>query len=224
MEQRLVAVTPGLSVPSTWSPAHASGRPCFVLAPGAGSRMTHPFLRFMNEGLVERGFAVVLFDFPYMAAGRRIPDPVERLVHTWRAVVAAVRTELGPVPLFLGGRSMGARIASLLVAGGESAAGLVLLGYPLQPAGRPHVVRSAHLGRIHCPVLFVQGTRDPLCDLGILRQAIAAMPAAVTLKIVEEADHSFNVPRAAGRSREQVWEEILAAVLAWTEPPGTELR
>ena len=120
-------------------------------------------------------------------------------------MIARARAELQAPALFLAGKSMGGRIASMLAARGEPAAGLVLLGYPLQPAGRPEVLRSEHLPRIKCPMLFVQGSRDRLCDLGLLRGVMAGL----------SGDHSFKVPKRSGRTERMVWEEIVETVASW---------
>ena len=103
----------------------------------------------------------------------------------------------------------------MLLAEGEPAAGLVLLAYPLQPAGRPAIVRAAHLPRVHCPILFVQGTRDPLCNLDLLRPVVQALRVPVQLTLVEDGDHSFKVPRSRQRDERAVWQEIAGTVAAW---------
>jgi hypothetical protein len=110
---------------------------------------------------------------------------------------------------------MGGRIASMVAARGEPVAGLVLLGYPLQPAGRPDVMRSEHLARLTSPVLFIQGSRDRLCNLDLLRGVLANMPAPVTLHVIEDGDHSFKVPKRTGKTERQVWDEIVAVVASW---------
>jgi len=222
MEHREIEIAPGVSVPSVWS-SPAAGRnspsPCLVLAPGAGAGMHHPFLSFIHETLSHQGITTVKFDFPYRAAGRNRPDPPLLLLAAWRGVLARVRAELAPAPVFVGGRSMGGRIASMLLAEGESAAGLVLLAYPLQPAGKPEVLRSAHLPRVSCPILFVQGTRDALCDLDQLRPAIRGLQVPVRLALIDGADHSFKVPRSLNRGERAVWQEIAQIVAEWLTAP-----
>ena len=218
MERRPIEIAEGVHVPAVWALAAGTAlpqAPCVVLAPSAGANMDHPFMSYVQAALPALGIAAVKFNFPYQAAGRKAPDAPPRLMETWRMVLAAVRKELPGAALFPGGRSMGGRIASMVVAGGATAAGLALLGYPLQPAGRPDVTRAEHLPRIRCPVLFVQGTRDPLCDLRRLRPILQSMPAAVTLSVVEGGDHSFKVPRADGRSERQVWKEIVDTLGGW---------
>lgn len=213
-----IEVEPGIEVSSAWAlPEGFSARksPGLILAHGAGSDMRNPFLSFVHEALARRGIATVKFNFPYTEAGRKAPDPPHRLVRTWRAVIQRVCTDAHPEPLFIGGRSMGGRIASVAAAQGEPAAGLVLLGYPLQPAGHPETLRSEHLARIKCPMLFVQGSRDRLCDLGLLQSILGRMSAPTTVHVIEEGDHSFKVPKRTGKTERQVWDDIVAAVGSW---------
>jgi predicted alpha/beta-hydrolase family hydrolase len=190
--------------------------PAVILAHGAGADMRHPFMTAMRTGLAREGFAAVTFNFPYTEAGRRAPDRPPVLEACWRAVLDAVRADptLRPPWIAIGGKSMGGRIASHLAAGGAPVAALVLLGYPLHAAGRPDTRRAAHLGRIRVPMLFVQGTRDALCDLALLRPVLATLPQA-TLHTIAEGDHSFGVPKRTGRAEADVRAEIVATVGAW---------
>ncbi len=218
VDEHRIEVEPGNEVSSAWAyPLRFSpGRsPGLILAHGAGTDMHNPFLSFVQVALATRGILTVKFNFPYREAGRKAPDTAQRLVQTWRAVIERVRAEAAPGALFLGGKSMGGRIASMVAADGEPAAGLVLLGYPLQPAGRPEVLRSEHLARISCPMLFVQGSRDRLCDLTLLRAVLAGLSAPSTVYVIEEGDHSFKVPKRSGKTEQQVWDEIVAAVVSW---------
>ena len=180
--------------------------PAFVLAPGAGSRLEHPFLAGLSAGLAPE-LLVLRFNFPYQEARRSSPDPPARLEATYRAVLGWLRAHptLAPGPLFAGGKSMGGRIGSHLAAAGEPLAGLVLLGYPLHPAGKPEQRREAHLPAIRCPILFVQGTRDALCDLRLLEPVRTRLVAPHRLVIIPEGDHSFKAPKRAGRSPEEIF-------------------
>jgi predicted alpha/beta-hydrolase family hydrolase len=180
--------------------------PALVLAPGAGSRLEHPFLANLSAALAPE-LLVLRFNFPYQEAGRSSPDPTPRLEATYRAVLAWLRAHptLAPGPLFAGGKSMGGRMGSHLAAAGESLQGLVLLGYPLHPPGKPEQRRDAHLPAIRCPMLFVQGTRDPLCDLRLLEPVLARLTAPHRLVIIPEGDHSFKAPKRAGRSAEEIF-------------------
>jgi predicted alpha/beta-hydrolase family hydrolase len=213
-----IEVEPGIEVSSVWAYPEqfsAGGSPLLILAHGAGSDMRSPFLSFVHEALAMRGVTTVKFNFPYMEAGGKAPDPPPRLMHAWRSVIQRVRADVNPRALFLGGKSMGGRIASMVAARGEPVAGLVLLGYPLQPAGRPDVMRSEHLARLTSPVLFIQGSRDRLCNLDLLRGVLANMPAPVTLHVIEDGDHSFKVPKRTGKTERQVWDEIVEVVASW---------
>lgn len=199
---------------------HAAAAPArgvtLVLAHGAGTAMDHPFLVAVAERLAQRGVAVVRFNFPYTERGDRAPDRAPVLEACYRAVLAALRADpaLGGGRLVLGGKSMGGRIASHLAAAGEPCDGLVFLGYPLHPAGRPQVRRDAHLPRIAAPMLFLTGTRDALCPLPTLRAVLARLPHA-TLHVVEDGDHGFAVRKRSGRTPDDVLDELAAATVAW---------
>jgi predicted alpha/beta-hydrolase family hydrolase len=164
----------------------------------------------------------VKFNFPYTERGARAPDRPPVLIETWRAVARAVREDpkLAPRWLVLGGKSMGGRIASMIAAEGEECAGLVLLGYPLHPAGQPAKLRSDHLARIRVPMLFVQGTRDPLGEINLLEKTLAGLEAPVSTFRVEEGDHSFAVPKRLGRSPQEIREQIVGVVERWLAQIG----
>ncbi len=184
-----------------------------VLAHGAGTGMGHPSLVRVQDGLAARGTTVVTFDFPYRARGRGAPDRMPVLVAAFEAVLAAVRGEV-PERLFLGGRSMGGRVASHVVAGGTSVGGLVFLGFPLHPPGKPGTSRADHLAAIQAPMLFVQGTRDTFARPDLLATVLAGLPSA-TLHAIPEADHGFHVPKRTGRTDAQVIDEVVATVAEW---------
>lgn len=194
-----------------------SGRsPAVILAHGAGTDMRSPFVSAMHIGLARAGYVAVKFNFPYTEARRRVPDPRPVLERCYRAVVEAIAhdPQLAPRWIAIGGKSLGGRIASYLAAGGAAVRALVLLGYPLHPAGKPDQLRADHLLDIPMPILFAQGTRDALCDMALLRPVLQRLPRA-TLYTVEGGDHSFRVPRRTGRSDAEVWEEITHAVARW---------
>jgi predicted alpha/beta-hydrolase family hydrolase len=161
------------------------------------------------EALAARGVAVLRFNFPYMEAGRRGPDPQPRLEACYRAVAAAVAEEFQRP--YLGGKSMGGRIASHVVADGFSAAGLVFLGYPLHPPGQPERIRDAHLRQIEVPMLFLQGTRDPFATPELLHRTADALPAARLVEI-DGGGHSFKVK---GRSPADVTADLIEAIDAF---------
>jgi predicted alpha/beta-hydrolase family hydrolase len=216
--ERAIAISPDVAVSSVWCvPSDYSGQQALVLAHGAGNDMQSAFISHLHTTLAERGVLTVKFNFPYTERKARAPDRPPVLEATWRAVAAAVRedAELAPRRLVLGGKSMGGRIASMIAADGEPCAGLVLLGYPLHPAGQPAKLRVDHLARLRVPALFVQGTRDPLCDMTLLEDALAKLTAPVTLHRIEEGDHSFAVPKRLGRDARTIWAEIADVVEQW---------
>src|SRR2546427_291015 len=162
------------------------------------------------------GAAIAAVAIPTRAASRRARDPRPELERRYRAVVDAALADrpLGPAWIAIGGKSLGAQIAAHLAAAGAPARGVLFLGYPLHPAGRPEQLRADHLPGVALPMLFVQGTRDTLCDLELLRPVLARLPRA-TLHTIEGGDHSFRVPRRAGRTDAQVWDEIVGVAARW---------
>ncbi len=206
------------SFSSLWAVPDAYDRQnAVIVAHGAGNDMHHPFISFIHERLAERGILSVKFNFPYKEQGRKAPDRMPVLQTTWQQILAAVRedSELSPKRLFLAGKSMGGRAASMLAAEGESCNGLVFLGYPLHPPGKPDRLRIEHLFRIRCPMLFIQGTRDRLCELDELQTLLESLTAPVHLHVIQGGDHSFKVLKRLVRSEEEVWEEIVQAMTAW---------
>lgn len=188
-----------------------------VLAHGAGNDMDNPFLSFVHEGVAASGIASLRFNFPYKEAGRRAPDSKTKLEAAWRSVLGWARShpELSECTLFAGGKSLGGRIASQVVAQGESVEGLVFLGYPLHPPNRRDKLRTAHFGALRAPALFIQGTRDSLCDLSLLRDALKGTGWPTEVHVIEGGDHSFNVPKRMGVPQQSVWREIVAKVCEW---------
>ncbi len=218
---RITFTTPQ-AVPATtgvlWRPAADSGRCGVVLAHGAGSDLDHPALCAVAAAVAAAGWPVLTFNFAYAEARRRRPDPLPRLRAALLDAVAAARDAVGDRPLVLGGRSLGGRVASLAAADGQPCAGLVLLSYPLHPAGRPDTLRVAHWPHLTVPVLFVSGTRDRLCDPALLARERAALSAAdVTVHWVAGADHSFGLRRSDGRTTEQAYADAAAAVTGWLD-------
>lgn len=193
--------------------ARGPKRGTLILAHGAGANQSHPFMVRAATGIAERGVETITFNFLYAEAKRRVPDPLAKLETCFRAVVQEVAMRSGEARLFLGGKSMGGRIASHLAATGDhNLAGLILLGYPLHPPGRPKQPRSGHLSRITAPMLFVQGTRDTFGTPEELRPVVAAMRTRVTICGIPDGDHSFKVRKQWGRSEDQVWDAVLTAI------------
>jgi predicted alpha/beta-hydrolase family hydrolase len=187
----------------------AKGADYLVLGHGAGGTIHTPQLKQYAELIAERGLGAVRFNFAYAEARKKAPDRAEKLEACYRAVAAAVAERAQN--LYLGGRSMGGRIASQIVAAGVPAAGLVFLAYPLHPPGKPERLRDAHLGDITCPMLFIQGTRDSFARTDLLDATIARLPNA-TLHRVENGDHSHKVP---GRTPADVTAEMVEATMDW---------
>lgn len=179
--------------------------------------MEHPFLEAVARALTTRGIATLRYQFPYTEAGGRRPDPPGVLLATVRAAVARARELMPDLRLFAGGKSMGGRMTSNAAAERplEGVSGLVFLGFPLHPPKRPAIDRAEHLARVTLPMLFLQGTRDDLADLELIRQVSAGVGPRATLHVVEGADHSFAVLKRSGRTGAEVLEELADAVAAW---------
>jgi predicted alpha/beta-hydrolase family hydrolase len=185
-----------------------------VLAHGAGAGERHPFLVRTARGLAERGIDVVTFDFPYMRDKRKVPDKAPVLERAFREAI--VEAAPGTRRLFIGGKSMGGRMATHLAAQGlDGLRGVVALGYPLHPPGRPDQPRVAHLPSIAVPVLIVQGERDAFGTPDELRPVIATMKNLVTLHVVAGGDHSLAVPKSGGVPQDRVNTLVLDAIASW---------
>ena len=165
-----------------------------VLAHGAGSGMRTPFLTGFADAIGGLGVATLRFEFPYMVAGRRAPDRPPVLLEAWRHAFAEGVSHAGGRPVLAGGKSMGGRIASMAAAESMPAAGLVFLGYPLHPPGRPDRIRDQHLDAVPVPMLFLQGTRDAFARPDLLAAVLARLGARAQHVPVEGGDHSFRVP------------------------------
>ena len=197
--------------------APAQPRACYVLAHGAGAGMTHPFMAAIAEGLAKRGVATLRYQFPYMEQGSRRPD-VPKVAHgAVRAAVAEADRLLPDLPLFAGGKSFGGRMTSQAQAATPLPAvrGLVFLGFPLHAAGRPSDERGTHLFDVRTPMLFLQGTRDELASQPLIEELCKRLGSAATLKLFQDADHSFHVPARSGRKDADVKDELLDSMVAW---------
>jgi predicted alpha/beta-hydrolase family hydrolase len=189
----------------------------FVCAHGAGGHMGDRGVLAISEVMRARGMDVVRFNFLYKEKRSGRPDPMPVLRKTIEAVVARVRDELRPGVLIIGGRSMGGRAASMLAADGFACDGLLLLAYPLHPAGKPEQLRDAHLPKIDVPVLCLNGTRDPLCRRDLMEAVLERVGASWTMHWLDGADHSFHVLKSSGRTDAEVLAEIGDASHAWLE-------
>lgn len=184
-----------------------------VLAPGAGAPMDSGFMVETASAIAAEGIRVCRFNFPYQELGRKGPDRQDVLEGTYRAVVTALRPQTET--LVIGGKSLGGRIASMVAAAGADVNGLVFLGYPLHPPGKPERIRKAHLPSIRVPMLFVEGTRDPFCPLDTLENVRQELTAPNEVVVIDDGDHSFKVRKSSGRTTEEAWAEAADAVARW---------
>jgi len=194
---------------------NGDGSTVFVCAHGAGGNMTDKSMLTVARALGSRGLSVVRFNFLYKEKRSSRPDPMPKLKETTEAVVARVRSELGPKTLIIGGRSMGGRAASMLAADGFECSGLLLLAYPLHPPGKPDQLRDAHLPSIRVPVLCVNGTRDPFCTVNLMKGVLERVTAPWQMLWLETADHSFHVLKSSGKTDAQVMSEVADAAEKW---------
>lgn len=194
-----------------------SATACLVMGPGAGAGMNHSYMVAVAEGLARRGIATLRYQFPYMEEGSRRPDPPAVCHRTVRAAVAAAHERMPGLPLFAGGKSFGGRMTSQAQALAPLAhvAGLCFFGFPLHPPKKPATTRAQHLAAIKVPLLFLQGTRDELADLDLLRGVLKPLTAPVTLQVIDHADHSFHVLVRSGTTDEKVRDVMLDDVAAW---------
>jgi predicted alpha/beta-hydrolase family hydrolase len=198
----------------------APARATFVLAHGAGAGQQSGFIAGFAQGLADRGVDVLTFNFLYTEQRRRVPDRTDKLDACYRAAVAAARRHVGRPDVFIGGKSMGGRIATHLAAGDDAddlgIRGVVALGYPLHPPGKPQQLRAAHLSRIRAPILIVQGERDPFGTPAELQPVLDAISAEVTLHVVENGDHSLAPSRQKDRVA-STYAEIQDLIAKWIQ-------
>lgn len=205
----------GETTTALYEPATTAPKAVFVCAHGAGGHMDDRGLQRLTEVLRARGFDMVRFNFLYREKALNRPDAMPRLRACMVAVIERARAECGGMPFLIGGRSMGGRAASMLAAEHLACDGLLLLAYPLHPAGRPERVRDAHLARIGVPVLCLNGTRDALCRRDLMERALASVHAPWEMHWLEGADHSFRVLKRSGRTDADVLAEIGDTCEAW---------
>jgi predicted alpha/beta-hydrolase family hydrolase len=201
-----------------------AAKTCFVLAHGAGAGMDHPSMVAIAAELAERRIATLRFQFPYMERGSRRPDPPPICHATIRAAVTEAARRAPKLALFAGGRSFGGRMTSQAQAIEPlpGVKGLAFIGFPLHPAGKPSAERAEHLLQVKIPMLFLQGTRDELAKLKLLKPLIKRLGARATLKLLQDADHSFHVPARTGRKDPEVRAEMLDALATWMTTADTQ--
>lgn len=192
----------------------------YVLAHGAGAGMRHPFLEAIAQRLAEHGIASLRYQFPYMEKSARRPDPPAVAEAAVRAAVEEAARVAPGLPLVAGGKSFGGRMTSSAQANVPlpGVRGLVFLGFPLHPPGRPGVTRAEHLDRVAVPMLFLQGTRDDFAELMLLRKVIARLGTRATLHLIEGGDHSFKVLKRSGRTDAETMGEVVDGIVTWVTP------
>lgn len=190
-----------------------------VLGHGAGAGMRHPFMETIAERLAAREIATFRYQFPYMEKKSRRPDPTPILLATVRCAVEAAGAVAGDLVLLAGGKSMGGRMTSnaATTAPLPGVRGLVFFGFPLHAPGRRGTERAEHLSDVTVPMLFLQGTRDDFADLTLLRPVCDRLGARATLHVVEDADHSFHVPKRSGKTDDEVLDDLVGKVREWAE-------
>lgn len=198
----------------------------FVFAHGAGAGMDHPFMDGLAAALGERGVATLRYQFPFMEQGSKRPDAPATAQAAVRAAVAEAAARLPGVPLYAGGKSFGGRMTSQAQAVQplDSVRGLVFVGFPLHPAGKPGTQRATHLADVQLPMLFLQGTRDTLAELALIRSTVSQLGRRASLHVVDGADHSFHVLVRSGRSDAQVLAELADTAAGWMASSGHRTR
>ncbi|KQV53082.1 alpha/beta hydrolase [Pelomonas sp. Root1217] len=196
----------------------------YVFAHGAGAGMHHSFMADLSQALLQQSVATLRYQFPYMERGSKRPDSPAVAHAAVRAAVAAARQRLPDTPLFAGGKSFGGRMTSQAQAAEAmpGVRGLVFVGFPLHPAGKPGIDRAAHLAQVAVPMLFLQGTRDELAELALLQGVVQGLGDQATLHIEDDADHAFQVRARSGRNDAQVVQALADATAAWflAQAPG----
>ena len=205
-----------LGIPRWWP---TGSRVCVVLAHGSPGDYSDPLIEYLHRDLTERRYLCLRFNFPFAEAKKRRPDPPQTLRRAFRAAVRVLSRDptAAPAHLFLAGKGLGARTAADLSVSRVRADGLILMGYPLHPQGKPERLRADQLYRVVAPMLFVQGTRDRDCEIEALRRTLARVGAPTALHLAEEADHRFRVLKKSGRSEEEIHREVVGVTDAWIE-------
>ena len=188
----------------------------YILAHGAGAGMRHGFLESVARALFGRGVATLRYQFPYMEAGARRPDSPAVAEATVRAAVELAGELARGLPVIAGGKSFGGRMTSGAAAKSlPGVRGLVFLGFPLHPPGKPATERADHLDSVEVPMLFLQGTRDQFARLDLISTVCRRLGSRATLHLIDEGDHSFGVPKRTGRNFSAVIDEVADAIVQW---------
>jgi predicted alpha/beta-hydrolase family hydrolase len=189
--------------------------PSILMAHGAGTNHDHSSIQSIVGGLHAEGRSVATFNYPYTERGSRRPDRAPKLLECHGQVLAWAKGVVGS-PIVMAGRSMGGRMATMLAAAGADCAGIILFSYPLHPAGKPEKLRVEHLPDVKVPMLFISGTRDPLCDLALLDEHVRPLPNA-TIRLIGDGDHSMKVRLKSGRNSDAAHSEVMKIANDWLE-------
>jgi uncharacterized protein len=213
-----ISVGPGVTVSGLLLNPPVS-KALLVLGHGAGAGMRHPFMEALARELAGVGVATFRYQFPYMEDRRRVPDSPLVLTSTVQAAVRTAAEEAPGLPVLAGGKSMGGRMTSQAAAEGklEGVRGLVFFGFPLHPPKRPATKRGEHLSGVRIPMLFLQGTRDDLADLTLLRSIVKGLGALATMHVIDSADHSFHVLKSSGNTDSAVVRELAETTARWAQ-------
>lgn len=210
----LTEVSAVLGVPQWWPTGMRVG---VVLAHGSSRDYSDPILEHLQRELTEQRCLTLRFNFPFGEAGKKRPDSLAVLRHTYRSAIGTLARDptAAPAHLFIGGKGLGGEVAAHLAGARVRVDGVFFLGYPLHPQGKPEKVKPELLYRIISPMLFLQGERDRRCDLDVLRHALTRVGAPTTLQVIAEADHHFKVLKKSGRTEDEVQTEVLTYLQAW---------
>ena len=197
----------------------AKARWILALAHGAGAGMMHPFLEKLARKLAEAGVATLRYQFPYMEQRRRMPDSPTVAAATVAAAVRSAAETVPGLPVLAGGKSFGGRMSSQAASQQllEGVRGLVFFGFPLHPPNKPGTKRAEHLAKVPMPMLFLQGTRDTLANLSLLKPICSSLGSRATLHVIESADHSFHVVKSSGKTDADVLRELAQTTASWAE-------
>jgi uncharacterized protein len=191
-----------------------------IIAHGAANDMQEPLIVAVCEGLADAGYVALRFNFAYREKGRKAPDSQAKLETTWKSIHSFFTESLSYKfkKVIVGGKSMGGRVASQMVAAGKLPAhGLILLGYPLHAPGKKETLRDSHLYEMNIPMLFFAGTRDTLCDLPLLKDVLKKLKASWDLMVIDGGDHSFHLPMSANIAQEDAYDNIAKKCNVWVE-------